>query len=249
MSGNELSRFLQNNPYPAQTVENEAQANKEAAAPDESDDLATKLKKEAMSKFPNPEDFEARKNYYENQLGLQMSGKELQDFLASNPYNDINNSDERLKNIQRQMSDCRMKWIKNSFDKYGSPSAEDFAWLMDQAGRHFTHNGQEYDFDSVDENDDTVLKGYAEFIRNYVYNYKPEAMQVDSRNDPNVTHIGPMAQDIEKVNPACISKDENGIESVDTGRLALMNAGAVGDLARSLEDIKARLARLEAQHG
>ena len=151
-------------------------------------------------------------------------------------------SDYRAKNIElckayeRELSDCRMKWIRNAFDKYGKPSQEDYAWLTQRAG--------DYDFGSDDTEDDTVLKGYADFIRNYVYNYKPEAQEISPDNDPNVTHIGPMAQDIEKVNPACIHKDENGIESVDTGRVAMMNAGAIGDIARSLEDIKVRLTRL-----
>jgi len=162
--------------------------------------------------------------------------------LNKSPADDT--SDYRAKNIElckayeRELSDCRMKHIRAAFDTFGKPSQEDYAWLTQRAG--------DYDFGSDDTEDDTVLKGYADFIRNYVYNYKPEAQEISPDNDPSVTHIGPMAQDIEKVNPACIHKDENGIESVDTGRVAMMNAGAIGDIARSLEDIKVRLARLEA---
>ena len=191
--------------------------------------------------------FIERNNYIKNALKNNnfwgaMSSEEQKKW--QNYYEPKITSDEDLKNIHRQLSDCRIKWIKHDWDTYGRPSKKDFEWLLnnlqdDQIG---IKEGDNFE-------DDTVLKGYAENIRNYVYNYKPEAMAISPDNDPSVTHIGPMAQDIEKVNPACISKDENGIESVDTGRVAMMNAGAIGDIARSLEDIKTRLARLEAVNG
>jgi hypothetical protein len=41
-----------------------------------------------------------------------------------------------------------------------------------------------------------------------------------------------MAQEIEKVLPAAIIETDEGVKTVDTGRLALGNAGAIGDLAR-----------------
>jgi hypothetical protein len=85
---------------------------------------------------------------------------------------------------------------------------------------------------------DSVLDLYADHIMNYPYRYKKEATAVDPSIDPNELHIGPMAQDIEKVNPACIKEDENGIKSVDTGRLALMNSGAIADLAREIKELK-----------
>ena len=50
-----------------------------------------------------------------------------------------------------------------------------------------------------------------------------------------------MAQDIEQVNPAVVHENAQGIKSVDTSRLAMMNAGAIGDLARMLKDIDSRL--------
>jgi len=84
-----------------------------------------------------------------------------------------------------------------------------------------------------------VLNGYMKHIRNYHYQYKPEAMTIDSDIDPNEEHIGPMAQDIEKVNPACIEETPEGVKTVDTGRLALMNAGAIAELAREIVAMKA----------
>lgn len=162
-------------------------------------------------------------------------------------------SDSRLKDLRgmlarhrKTVSDARMKIIRHDFDTFGKPEPEDFKWLMSELAQR--DNASDYGTD-YDGDDSSVLKGYAENIRNYVYNYKPEAQEINPDNDPSVTHIGPMAQDIEKVNPACISKDKNGFESVDTARVAMMNAGAIGDIARTLEDIQTRLKRLEAQNG
>ncbi len=85
--------------------------------------------------------------------------------------------------------------------------------------------------------DDTLDK-YAEHIKNYKYTYKEEAKEIDPSIDTSIEHNGPMAQDIEKVNPAAVVEDESGYKTVDTGRLALMNAGAIADLAREIRELK-----------
>lgn len=153
-------------------------------------------------------------------------------------------SDERIKdvhepNLYDALSDLRMKFIREDWDRDGCPSEDDFMWLLKKAGK-FKNGDMEYDAleDGSDITDQEVLSGYADFIKNYVYNYKPE-----SGENPDVTHIGPMAQDIEQVNPACVKEDENGIKSVDTRRLSMMNAGAIGELARQLQDISDRLSK------
>ena len=154
-------------------------------------------------------------------------------------------SDTRIKNIMTTLSDLRCKRIKATLDAGGGMSPEDFMWLAAHTGGKFTQNDREYDFfnddDWADDNDGSVLDGYAAFIKNYVYTYKPEATQIDSRIDPNEEHIGPMAQDIEKVNPACIKETPEGVKTVDTARLAMMNAGAIGDLARQFQDLTDKL--------
>ena len=155
-------------------------------------------------------------------------------------------SDSRVKDIKKCLCDARMKWIKEDWDRDGRPSREDMMWLVKQQGP-FRHNDRDYDpndYDSWNDEDGSILGAYADNIKNYVYNYKPEATQVDPNIDPNQEHIGPMAQDIEQVNPACVKETPEGVKTVDTSRLAMMNAGAIGDLAREIQDLKARLAKL-----
>ena len=154
-------------------------------------------------------------------------------------------SDERIKNVLTCLSDQRLKSIREAYDRDGCCSPEDFMWLAAHTGGKFNHNDRDYNFfnddDWSDDNDGSVLSGYADYIKNYVYTYKPEATEIDSRIDPNQEHIGPMAQDIEKVNPACIKETPEGVKTVDTARLAMMNAGAIGDLARQMQDLVDKL--------
>lgn len=155
-------------------------------------------------------------------------------------------SDARVKDIKKCLCDARMKWIKEDWDRDGRPSRDDMLWLINQNGL-FHHNDRDYDpndYDSWGDEDGSLLGAYANNIKNYVYNYKPEATRVDPNIDPNQEHIGPMAQDIEQVNPACVKETSEGVKTVDTSRLAMMNAGVIGDLAREIQDIKMRLAKL-----
>lgn len=243
---------------PENTETQEPATSQESEAPYNNPDLKAEIDaavQEAKQTFPG--DKEQQINYVENKVGwnkYRMSGDERtywQDKYLKDQINELS-SDCRMKDIKgmlarhkKAVSDARMKIIRHDFDTYGRPDPSDFEWLLNELAKQ--ENATDYGI-NYDGDDNTVLKGYANNIRNYVYNYKPEAQALSPDNDPSVTHIGPMAQDIEKVNPACISKDANGIESVDTSRVAMMNAGAIGDLARSLEDIKERLSRLEAQN-
>jgi len=114
----------------------------------------------------------------------------------------------------------------------GKPySGSELQFLHDIAKEH---SGEEYAYDVKDAGiwAPETLDGYARYIKNSVYTYKPEATKVDPSIDPEEKHIGPMAQEIEKVNEACVKETPERVKKVDTGRLALMNAGAIGDLAR-----------------
>lgn len=79
-----------------------------------------------------------------------------------------------------------------------------------------------------------LLDKYAEHIRNFLYTYKDSAMEIDPSIDPSEEHVGPMAQDIEQVAPDCVKETEEGVKVVDGNRLALVNAGVIGDLTRRL---------------
>ena len=180
---------------------------------------------------------DASRNFSANEMG-QMNKNMT---VTKNPP-----SDARVKDIKQCLCDARMKWIKEDWDRDGKPSREDMMWLIKQQGP-FHHNDRDYDpndYDSWNDEDGSILGAYADNIKNYVYNYKPEATKVDPNIDPNQEHIGPMAQDIEQVNPACVKETPEGVKTVDTSRLAMMNAGAIGDLAREIQDLKARLAKL-----
>ena len=187
--------------------------------------------------------------------GRAGAGNDASRNFSANEMDQMNNnmtvtkdppSDSRVKDIKKCLCDARMKWIKEDWDRDGRPSRDDMMWLVKQQGP-FHHNDRDYDpndYDNWGDEDGSILGAYADNIKNYVYNYKPEATQVDPNIDPNQEHIGPMAQDIEQVNPACVKETPEGVKTVDTSRLAMMNAGAIGDLAREIQDLKARLAKL-----
>ena len=97
-------------------------------------------------------------------------------------------------------------------------------------------------FDGDDEGvTDEMLEGYAEHLRNYLYTYKDEARDVDPSIDPEEEHAGPMAQDIEKVAPDCVKETPEGVKTVDGNRLALVNAGVIGELSRRVLELEERL--------
>jgi len=168
-------------------------------------------------------------------------------------------SDDRIKNIKfdgitaakmlrsNELSDIDYKVLENM-------EPREVAKGILQLGRPYSGNELQFLHDLLDDDNqygydvhdagewrDDVLNGYMKHIKNYIYKYKPEALQVDSRIDPEEEHIGPMAQDIEEVNPACIEETPEGIKTVNTGRLSLMNAGAIAELAREVAELKRSL--------
>jgi hypothetical protein len=143
-------------------------------------------------------------------------------------------SDEDVKNIHQHGGD--IKDIAAAIIEHGPPfSTHEVKTLVKACG----DMSPDHDFEKQGDawKDDTIDK-YAKFIRNYKYTYTDEAKKVDAGIDTSVEHNGPMAQDIEKVNPAAVQTDKSGYKVVDTGRLALMNAGAIADLAREVAELK-----------
>jgi hypothetical protein len=143
-------------------------------------------------------------------------------------------SDEDVKAIHKAGGD--IKDIAAAIIEHGPPFTKHEVMTLvkacgDMPGHNFEKEGDAW-------KDDTLSK-YAEFIRNYRYTYTDDAKKVDPNIDTSIEHNGPMAQDIEKVNPAAVAVDKkSGYKTVDTGRLALMNAGAIADLARQVEELK-----------
>jgi hypothetical protein len=86
-----------------------------------------------------------------------------------------------------------------------------------------------------------ILNRYADVVHNYYYEYKPQ-----SGEDPEITHTGSMAQEIERVDPALIKVGPKG-KMVDTSRLALTNTGAISTLARKTEGLEQQVASLQMQ--
>ena len=136
-----------------------------------------------------------------------------------------------LKAVGTVISDENLKEIIGKEEPY---SIDEVALMSMLA-----HNKDNKEFLN-DDSDDSVKDNYAKYLHNYLYNYKEEATALDPSIDPNQEQIGIMAQDLEQVNPACVNETPEGVKTVDTGRLALMNAGAIADLARRLDALEAK---------
>ena len=129
------------------------------------------------------------------------------------------------------ISDMNQKILKRLANKKEQLSQDELAavsYIMGQG------DGRLDPSQYSDEWSDDMVQEYADNLRNFLYTYKESATKVDPRIDPNEEHRGPMAQDIEKVAPDCVHETAEGVKTVDGNRLALVNAGVIGDLARRL---------------
>lgn len=140
-------------------------------------------------------------------------------------------SDEQLKNI---LSDMDCKILKHLASKEEPLSEGEISFIKEKAGP-FTVSEEDTDWNS------NMLDAYAKHLRNYLYTYKEEAKAVDPRIDPNEEHVGPMAQDIEQVAPDCVKETPEGVKTVDGNRLALVNAGVLGDVIRKLDALEEKI--------
>ena len=142
-----------------------------------------------------------------------------------------------------RVSDFNMKLLKGIANKKGKLSPEEAWFAAQMAGR--SDSGMHPFMDMGDDDDggatEEQLEKYAEFLRNYLYTYKDEAQDIDPSIDPEEEHVGPMAQDIEKVAPDCVKETPEGVKTVDGQRLALVNAGVIGELARRVLELEAKL--------
>ena len=154
--------------------------------------------------------------------------------------------DEPVRALTRQQSARRdfndrvnEGYLRRLANRGGPISAEDTELLSRIAGR--SPDGFS-PFDGDDEGvTDEMLEGYAKYLRNYLYTYKDEAQDIDPSIDPEEEHAGPMAQDIEKVAPDCVKETPEGVKTVDGNRLALVNAGVIGELSRRVLELEEKL--------
>ena len=173
--------------------------------------------------------------------------EELNELFASFLEEQLSDPGSELSQIcgelaaEEEVSDFRMKTLRGIANKGGDLSPEE-AWFVSlMAGRD--DDGFNPFSDIGDDGGATreQMEKYAEFLRNYLYTYKDEAQDIDPSIDPEEEHVGPMAQDIEKVAPDCVKETPEGVKTVDGQRLALVNAGVIGELARRLLELEARV--------
>ena len=132
------------------------------------------------------------------------------------------------------ISDYNQKILKRLANKKEPLTEDEVAALTYIMGK----GDGNLDPSNANEWSDDMVQEYADNLRNFLYTYKESATQIDSSIDPNEYHRGPMAQDIEKVAPDCVKETPQGVKVVDGNRLALVNAGVIGDLARRLIELE-----------
>ena len=140
------------------------------------------------------------------------------------------------------ISDLNAKLVKQIAGK-DSISPEEAWFLSNMAGRDDDggHPFADMYYDDDCGATSEQLEKYADYLRNYMYTYRDEARDIDPSIDPEEEHVGPMAQDIEKVAPDCVKETPEGVKTVDGERLALVNAGIIGELARRVMELEAKI--------
>ncbi len=89
-----------------------------------------------------------------------------------------------------------------------------------------------------DENE----KKLVDHLENHSYQYKDPSMPGAAPG----THFGPMAQELEKAGPmgaSTVAQGPDGVKRVDTGRLSLALAGALGAMNNRVETLEAALSK------
>lgn len=145
----------------------------------------------------------------------------------------LNNIDEESKRFKpmSDMFESVRKMYANRTDDFNRGDIKD---LMTIVGPGATNLPFDYDDDWTDD----MVQEYADNLYNYLYNYTDDVHSVDETIDTEEKHRGPMAQDIEKVAPDCVTETSSGIKTVDGDRLALVNAGVIGELSRRVIDLE-----------
>ena len=141
---------------------------------------------------------------------------------------------EALEDIRRRLEEGEVlsdEVLKVLIDTAGLPQGVPADWEH-SCTRINLNNG-------IDDTDAAVLEQIAEHCRNHLYTYKPEAAAIVPGLDTQTPQVGPTAQEIEQVNPAAVNTDPaTGAKFVDTQKLTMTLAGALGELARKVRQLE-----------
>lgn len=175
-------------------------------------------------------------NKYVKAAVLKKVTETISDMLDTGDFDDAATQlYEQVNNLI--ISDMRKKCIRAAMSSDNMTSPCIMSMIAAEAG----DSPEGYGLDAMTSDDQSVCDAYANHIKNYLYTYTDDATAIDPSIDPSEEQIGPMAQDIEQVNPACVKELEDGTKVVDTEKLALMNAGAIADVVRELHELKEAL--------
>ena len=148
----------------------------------------------------------------------------------------------KLRELEEKlMGNAKESYLRGIANRESPFSEQEIRQLASFAGKDES-GFSPLDYEDDDEGvTDEMLEGYAKHLRNYLYTYKDEAKEVDPSIDPSEEHKGPMAQDIEQVAPDCVKETPEGVKTVDGGRLSLVNAGVIGELARRVMELEEKI--------
>lgn len=183
---------------------------------------------------------------YEDMRDRKKSKEEfkenIQERLAEDESEERIAEDEELKQEKAEaLEDIRQRLEGNEV-----LSDEVLKLLIDTAGlpqgipADWEHSCTRINLENgFDDTDAAVLEQIAEHCRNHLYTYKPQAAAIVPGLDTQTTQVGPTAQEIEQVNPAAVNTDPaTGAKFVDTQKLTMTLAGALGELARKVRRLE-----------
>ena len=155
-------------------------------------------------------------------MGGQGSGQ-----ASQNAGQAAQGAQSAVSNVGSTFSDSRCKegvretdWVSDYMNRLSKLSGyADGGYVTDERIKEPTEESP----DMVEE--------VAENMGNYLYHYKP-----GSGEDPSVEYSGPMAQELLQVDGyrSAVFEDESGLLQVDTGRIAMVNAGMIADLSKRI---------------
>jgi len=160
--------------------------------------------------------------------GMEATGPEFRPVQGDAPEQTSHQNSGFLDTVSGNINmDDIKNMAKNNQDAQGAAKGAQAAGAAQGAGAAAAASDERI---KEPTNTTDMISEVAQMINNYTYHYKPGVGE-----DPSVEYSGPMAQELLQVDGyrSCVFED-NGILKVDTGRLALVNAGMIADLSKRL---------------